>query len=113
MTIRDYISQRLVSFGATDADFAMIEAAMPIDTAAEYSSDNDEATHIALITALEPMLLAPRRTNISENGFSVSWDFKGVGNWYMWLCRKYGVTPSPEVLDVCDISRISDKTHIW
>ena len=113
MTIRDYISQRLTAFGATDADFAMLEASMPVDLTAEYSADNDKDVHVALISALEPMLLAPRRTNISESGFSVSWDFKGVGSWYRWLCRRYGVMPSEEVLDVCDISRITDRTSMW
>lgn len=36
-----------------------------------------------------------------------------IGQYYMWLCRKYGVTPDNEVVAALGLSTITDKSDIW
>lgn len=43
---------------------------------------------VAMAKFIPSLLL--RATSISENGFSMSWDTKGVKEYYSFLCKKYG-----------------------
>ena len=67
----------------------------------------------AMISVIEELMLAPYMSNVNENGFSVSWDYSRIGQYYMWLCRKYGVAPDDEVVAALGLSTITDKSDIW
>ena len=66
-----------------------------------------------MIKILEELILSPVMKNVSENGFSVSWDYSKTGQYYMWLCRRYGIEPDTEVVAALGLSTIIDKTDIW
>ena len=66
-----------------------------------------------MISVIEELMLAPCMSNVNENGFSVSWDYSRIGQYYMWLCRKYGVAPDNEVVAALGLSTITDKSDIW
>lgn len=108
MTNREYILGKLSAFEVSDAQLADL----PVDLDAEYTAGNATVGR-AIVSFVEELALAPHRTNISENGFSVSWDMKDLGKYYMWLCRKYGVKPNADVTSMMGMSMITDMTDKW
>ena len=111
MKIREYISQKLRAWNITDAQLEDISSGIDLDE--EYTSDNSQVVGKAMISVIEELMLAPYMSNVNENGFSVSWDYSRIGKYYMWLCRKYGVTPDNEVVAALGLSTITDKSDIW
>ena len=111
MKIREYISQKLRAWNITDAQLEDISSGIDLDE--EYTSDNSQVVGKAMISVIEELMLAPRMSNVNENGFSVSWDYSSIGQYYMWLCRKYGVAPDNEVVAALGLSTITDKSDIW
>lgn len=111
MKIREYISQKLRAWNITDAQLEDISSGIDLDK--EYTSDNSQVVGKAMISVIEELMLAPYMSNVNENGFSVSWDYSRIGQYYMWLCRKYGVAPDDEVVAALGLSTITDKSDIW
>lgn len=111
MKIREYISQKLRAWNITDAQLEDISSGIDLDE--EYTSDNYQVVGKAMISVIEELMLAPYMSNVNENGFSVSWDYSRIGQYYMWLCRKYGVAPDDEVVAALGLSTITDKSDIW
>lgn len=111
MKIREYISQKLRAWNITDAQLKDISSGIDLDE--EYTSDNSQVVGKAMISVIEELMLAPYMSNVNENGFSVSWDYSRIGQYYMWLCRKYGVAPDDEVVAALGLSTITDKSDIW
>ena len=111
MKIREYISQKLRAWNITDAQLEDISSGIDLDE--EYTSDNSQVVGKAMISVIEELMLAPYMSNVNENGFSVSWDYSRIGQYYMRLCRKYGVAPDDEVVAALGLSTITDKSDIW
>lgn len=107
MTNREYIQQKLAGFNISEA--LLIDSGIDLD--AQYVPSAEMG--IALVSMLEELILAPSLSNVSESGFSVSWDKKNIGNWYLWLCKKYGITPNKDVLPLFGVSSIIDISDIW
>lgn len=110
MTIRQYLQQKLSVLGKlTEADLADVG----LDLDSEYSDDNAQEVGMALCSIIEERVLAPYVSNVSENGFSMSWNHDNIGKYYLWLCNKYGKTPDDEVASLLGISLIKDVSDIW
>lgn len=114
MTIKDYISTKFISFGVSEADLVDFCFLLPNDLTldSEYTKENSESIGKPLIVFIESLFLKPRQTNISENGFSISWNYDNLMQWYLMLCKKYIVQPNVDVLSH-DLSVIFDKTDRW
>lgn len=112
MTIKEYISQKLRAFEITEADFCDI-ALNGLDPEAEYDETNAKQTGVSIVGIIEELVLAPSRKQINENGFSMSWDYGNLSKYYLWLCRKWNVTPDNEVATLIGASMITDKTDMW
>lgn len=112
MHVGEYLQDQLRAWGVTQSQL-MDVALDGVDPNEEYTADNREVVQRAMLTLLEQVVLAPYQKSISENGFSVSWDFGNVGRYYLWLCRRLGVTPNEDVVNALDISTITDKSDIW
>jgi len=113
MTIKEYITCKLEAFHISEADMADISIDAGIGLDEEYSAENAETVGRSLVPFIERFVLAPRPTNVSENGFSMSWDYKDIGKFYLWLCKKYGITPDDDVVSMLGISVIKDITDCW
>ena len=111
MKIREYISQKLRAWNIADAYLGDIS--LDIDLDEEYTFEDSQKVGKAMISVIEELMLAPYMSNVNENGFSVSWDYSRIGQYYMWLCRKYGVAPDDEVVAALGLSTITDKSDIW
>lgn len=112
MTIKEYFDSQLAPFGIMDSTpfWHYIPQLYAEDV---VNKENMNEVGLGLTEMIEGLLFAPRQSSISEQGFSVTWDFSNLGRYYMWLCRKYGKTPSKDVTDLLGISMIIDKTDIW
>lgn len=112
MTVKEYMTGALAGFGVPETVFADLSVAgLALDE--EYSAADATAVGKGLVSALEALMSSPRRTDVSENGFSESWDYSGVGRYYLWLCRRYGVTPSDEALSAAGVSAVIDISDKW
>lgn len=91
MTVNDYISQKFQTFGInlSEADLLEISLSSGISGEDEMDQPNIGLISVAMAEFIPSLLL--RATSISENGFSMSWDIKGVKEYYSFLCKKYGL----------------------
>lgn len=113
MTIRAYISDKLKAYDITEAQLIDLSISSGLDLNADVMEVNPNVVGVALTHTLEECILAPRLSNVSESGFSMSWNYESVSKYYLWLCRKWGVTPNDEVLGLLGISTIIDCTDNW
>lgn len=113
MTVREYITQKLQAFNPNDADLSIlaIESGLTLDE--EYTTDNAMKTGVGLVNIIESLVFAPRVTNVSESGFSMSWNFDNIGKYYLYLCNKYGKTPNDDVVTMLGVSMIKDVSNLW
>lgn len=111
MTVKEYIASELRSFGVTEAELADIGMTVALDE--EYTAGNTEQVHKALAEALPAFILKPRLSSVSENGFSASWNYDNLVKYYLWLCRRLGLTPDDTVVTLAGLSTITDKTDNW
>lgn len=113
MTIRDYIVHRMQGFKLNDADIAEFELSSGMNIEEDYTPDVQSKVNLALIDTIEWHLFAPRVENVTESGFSVSWNYADLGKFYVWLCKKYGKKPNDEVLSLLGVSVIRDISNLW
>lgn len=108
MTNGEYMREKLQAFDITDAQ--LLDSG--IDLNEEYVP-NSRTVGLAMIGIIEDLVLAPQRTNISENGFSVSWDTSNLAKYYQYLCKRWGVTPNEDIVGEIKIPTIKDVSEIW
>jgi hypothetical protein len=109
MTVGEYIASTLP--GLTVPESFLVDAGL--DTGAQYTSDMFHTVGTAMVQMLAGIILAPSVKSVNENGFSMSWDRENLGKYYLWLCKRYGVTPDPDVVSLLGISAITDISDIW
>ena len=92
MTIRAYISDKLKAYGISEAQLIDLSITTGLDLDADVMAIEPSVVGVALTKTLEECILAPRLSNVSESGFSMSWNYESVGKYY--LCLLY-TSPSP------------------
>lgn len=114
MTIREYILQKFAAFGElSEAQLLDMSLNGKFGLDDEYNDDVSKFVGIAMISGIEEIVFAPKLKSVNENGFSISWDYGDLGKYYLWLCRRWGVAPNEDVLDMLGVSMIIDRTNIW
>lgn len=113
MTVGEYITSKFKAWNVSEVNLIDFTLKSGISPDEEYTADKDKAMGEGMISLLEELVLSPIMRNVSENGFSVSWDFSNMGKYYLWLCRKYGKQPDNDVMAALGLSTIIDKTDIW
>lgn len=91
MIVNDYILQKFQTFGISlsEADLLDMSLSSGISGEDEMNQSNIGLVSVAMVKFIPSLLL--RATSISENGFSMSWDTKGLKEYYSFLCKKYGL----------------------
>lgn len=92
------------------ADF-MVSLGVSLDD--EYTFDMASSVGKAMVSSIEELILAPHLSNVSEGGFSMSWDYSNLGKYYLFLCKKWGTPVNNDVLASSGISAIIDQTDCW
>lgn len=112
MTIGEYIKGKLQACEISDVQLLGVSVSGGFSLEDEYCEDTAKSANVALADVILEYLLAPRRTNISESGFSVSWDYDRLAQYYLLLCRRWGIK-TDDVMDLLGVTTITDKSDIW
>lgn len=113
MTIREYVTQKLQAFNLTEAILADFSMALGVSLNDEYTSAVASSVGKAMASTIEELVLAPRLSNVNEGGFSMSWDFADLGKYYVYLCKKWGISVNNDVLNATGVSAIIDVSNLW
>ena len=92
MTVNEYISQKFQTFGIQLSEADLLDMCLNSKISGEDEMNNDcyDRVSVAIAKFIPSLLL--RATSISESGFSMSWDIKGIKDYYSFLCKQYGLT---------------------
>ena len=104
MTNKDYISKTLSGFGVTDDDIDIILLKADLDGADEVDvnkADNAIYDRFSIV-------LKGATQNVSEGGYSISWNVPAVKLYYSQLCHELG---KPNVLEAKP--KIRNKSNYW
>ena len=44
---------------------------------------------------------------------SISWEYGDLAKWYLWLCKRFGVTPDDDILALSGINTLIDISDKW
>ena len=108
MTNGEYMMQKLQAFDITEAQ--LLDSGVTLN---DTYVPGSRTVAIGIIKVIEDLVLSPQRTNISENGFSVSWNVDNLAKYYKYLCKKWDYTPDTEVLESLQIPTIKDVSNTW
>lgn len=86
MKVREFIRGRFQSFGIKLSDFDLISI---WDEDTDYTPAVKHKVEVAIVRFIPELLLRP--TSISESGFSMSWDAKGIKDYYSLKCKELGL----------------------
>ena len=91
MNVGEYIKQKFQTFGIamSEADLLDVSLHSGIPTDVNVTQENISAISVGMARFIPSLLM--RATSISESGFSMSWDVKGIKEYYAYLCRKHGI----------------------
>ena len=95
MTVNEYISQRFQKYGINLSEADLIDICLNAKVDGEDEIDKmDENNKVFIYVAMAKFIpsLSLRPTSVNEGGFSVSWDTKGIRDYYSLLCKQYGLT---------------------
>ena len=113
MIVLEYIQQKLPFFHLGEAQFADIYARFGLDARQDYSIDCNLNVNKAIVSIIEEQVLAPKQKSVNEGGFSATWNYDDLGKLYMYLCKKYSITPNPNVETSLGIKMIKDASAKW
>ena len=91
MTVNEYISQKFQSFGINLSEADLLDMCLNAKISEEDEMNEDCYGRVSVAIAKFIPSLLLRATLISESGFSMSWDIKGIKDYYSWLCKQYGL----------------------
>jgi len=104
MTNKQYISKSLKGLNVSEDDIDIIIAKSSIDADATADVEAcDRAVHKRFSVVLKGMT-----QNISEGGYSISWNMDAVKMYYNALCNEYGLE---NVLNARPVIR--DRSNMW
>lgn len=91
MNVREYISQRLQTFGGSLSEAELLDVCLAagIDGGDEVTAENHIRVNIGLASIIPALLM--RASSVSESGFSMSWNAEALKDFYTYLCRQYGI----------------------
>ena len=101
MNVEAYIRQKFQLFGVklTDADILDMCLSSNINEGDEMNDECHTSVSVAIARFIPSLLLRP--SSVNESGFSMSWDTNGMRNYYLYLCKQYGLkdelTDKPKV----------------
>lgn len=84
MTYKEYLTRTLSRFNVTEDDVEIMLFNEGLD---ELETVNPERAKLAIYNQLS--LVVPLQ-NISEGGYSLSWNLEGIRIWYASLCQELG-----------------------
>ena len=105
-TNKEFINASLKRFGVEETDVDLIMAEHP-----ELDPDGKVDHHVCKVAMYESMsaILPAMSHNVSEGGYSVTWNIEAIKMWYSALCRELGRN------DVLTLKRpkVRNRSNCW
>ena len=104
MTNKEYLNRLLNGLNLTEGDVELIllKGGIDADAAADVGAC-DRAVYNRMSVVLQATMM-----NVTEGGYSVSWNMEAVKLFYRALCNELGV---PDVLSARP--RVRDRSNLW
>lgn len=103
MTYKEYITKTVAKFqvGADDVDLILLnQSALIPDPEAEVNTKVAKTAICKEIATLIPL------ANISEGGYSISWNWDALKLWYNATCAELGLSNASK-------PKIRNKSNVW
>ena len=103
MTFKEYIATIAARFGVGTADIDMIlinRRDLIPDPEAEVIPETAKRALVAEFASVIPL------ANVSEGGYSVSWNWDAIKFWYNQTCAELGITPEGK-------PKIRNRSNRW
>ena len=91
MTVNDYIQQKFQTYGINLSEADLLDMCLNAKVSGEDEMNEDCYGRVSVAIAKFIPSLLLRATSISESGFSMSWNIKGIKDYYSLLCKQYGL----------------------
>lgn len=107
MTIREYIETKLATYGvelSREEVYILITDA-GLQESSEYTADSALSAKKALVNVIPELLL---RANVTEGGYSVSWNIDGIKAFYRLLCGETGMEDK-----LTYQPKVKDRSSLW
>ena len=88
MTNQEYIEATTQRFNFSETDLALFWVNQDLDKEAEADPTACKTALVREIANIIPLY------NVSEGGFSISWNFEAIKLWYNTTCAELGITPT-------------------
>jgi hypothetical protein len=113
MTVNDYIKQKFQTFGIqlSEADLLDMCLTSKINGEDEINEDCHDRVSVAMAKFIPSLLL--RATSINESSFSMSWNIQGIKDYYLFLCKKYGIALDDATSVLLGLNIIKDISNLW
>ncbi|NDV81336.1 DUF6706 family protein [Bacteroides sp. 51] len=91
MIISEYITKKFQTFGIdlSEADLLDISLGNDLNMEVVVTRDNHIAINVSIVKYIPNLLL--RASSFTENKLSMSWDIKGMKDFYSVKCAEYGL----------------------
>ena len=104
MTNKEYLTRSLTGLGLTgdDVELILLKGSIEADAPADVSAC-DRAVYNRMSVVLQAVMM-----NVTEGGYSVSWNREAVKMFYRALCDELGL---PDVLAARP--QVRDRSNLW
>ena len=103
MTYKEWITTTVKRFGITGADVELIlanQAAIIPDVEAEADTTTAKRALVKEFASIIPL------ANVSEGGYSVTWNMEALKMWYNITCGELGITPANK-------PKVRNRSNVW
>lgn len=103
MTYKEWITTTVKRFGVTDTDVELILANQIELIPDENAAADPKTAKRALVKEFATMIPL---ANVSEGGYSVTWNWEAIKMWYNITCGELGITPANK-------PKVRNKSNVW
>jgi hypothetical protein len=113
MTVNDYIQQKFQTFGINLSEADLLDMCLSANVSGEDEINEDchDRVSVAMAKFIPSLLL--RATSINESSFSMSWNIQGIKDYYLFLCKKYGIALDDATSVLLGLNIIKDISNLW
>lgn len=103
MTYKEWITKTVKRFGVTGEDVELILANQTELIPNEKETVNPKTAKTALVKEFASIIPL---ANVSEGGYSVSWNWEAIKMWYNITCGELGITPANK-------PKVRNRSNVW
>lgn len=103
MTYKEVITTTVKRFGITGEDVELIlanQVALIPDANAEADPTTAKRALVKEFATMIPL------ANVSEGGYSVTWNWEAIKMWYNLTCGELGITPANK-------PKVRNRSNLW